>query len=119
MRRIGLAALLTCWLALLLPLPARAGGDEIRADNIAERIGEQQWRWTVFVTGPPGDLARLACVQYTLHPTFPNPVQRICAIGDAGHPFGLTATGWGVFTLRILLQFKDGSTRELTHRLHF
>jgi transcription initiation factor IIF auxiliary subunit len=87
--------------------------------NIAVQVGEGQWKWTAFVTGPAEQIGKIRCVRYTLHPTFPNPVQEICDISDPEHPFALTAVGWGRFNVRALIEFKDGSSTELAHFLTF
>ena len=56
---------------------------------------------------------------YALHPTFPNPVQKICWTSDAKYPFGLTATGWEAFALLSRIEFKDGSYQDIVHVLDF
>jgi len=111
---VGVLGLL--WL-ISFPLPSMA--QEISADNIAHPIGEDRWSWTVFIKGPPQVLKNIECVEYTLHPTFPNPVQKICGLGDQKYPFALTATGWGTFQIRIRVFMKDGEYRDLTHYLRF
>ena len=117
----AISRLLRCLAAtvLIFALARPVAAEELRVSNVAERVGEQQWRWTVFVTAPAPILAQIDCVQYTLHPTFPAPIQQVCRTEDGRYPFGLTATGWGVFTLRVLVRFKNGTTQELTHLLRF
>ena len=87
--------------------------------NVAERVGDNQWKWTAFVTGPPEQIAKIRCVRYTLHPTFPNPVQEVCDMSDPKHPFAFSAVGWGTFNLRARIEFRDGSSSDLTHFLKF
>jgi hypothetical protein len=58
-------------------------------------------------------------VEYTLHPTFPNPVQRVDRGSDPRFPFGFTATGWGIFEVRIKIVFKNTQVRYMTHMLQF
>src|ERR1700736_4654084 len=88
-------------------------------ENVAERVGDNQWKWTAFVTGPPEQIAKIRCVRYTLHPTFPDPVQEVCTTLDSKYPFALTMTGWGTFNLRARILFKDGQSGEFTHFLKF
>jgi transcription initiation factor IIF auxiliary subunit len=55
------------------------------------------------------ELDRIRCVEYTLHPSFPNHVRLVCTRQNG---FELTARGWGTFTVLIRLLFKDGSVRH-------
>jgi hypothetical protein len=64
-------------------------------------------------------LATVSYVEYTLHPTFPNSDQRVDRTTDTRYPFGLTATGWGVFPVAIKVVFKSGQIRYLSHMLRF
>ncbi len=89
----------------------------ITADNVAESIGNEKWNWTVFIKGDPKAIAQVDRVQYTLHPTFPNPVRLVRDRGDLNRPFGLSATGWGTFTVGIRVFMKDGSYKDLEHKL--
>lgn len=91
----------------------------IRVDNEAEKVGEGLWKWTVFIEGPSNALDQIQCVEYTLHPTFPNPVREVCDRGIGPHAFALTAKGWGTFQLYIRVFLRDGRVQELTHNLIF
>ena len=73
-----------------------------------------------FVGSVDADLPRLVALapEYAQE-QFPDPVREVCARGEGERPFALSAKGWGVFTLRAQVTFTDGSTRALTHRLHF
>jgi transcription initiation factor IIF auxiliary subunit len=92
---------------------------EISADNTAKDLGNGRWSWTVFIKAPPEVLQDIQSVQYTLHPTFPYPVQRVNTIGDPKQPFALSATGWGTFPIQIRVFTKDGQTHDLTRNLSF
>ena len=92
---------------------------EITTENVAKRFGDNQWRWTIFVKGPKKDIDGIKCVEYTLHPTFPNPVRKVCEHGGPTQPFALTATGWGTFPVGIKILMKDGRNLELKHQLKF
>jgi transcription initiation factor IIF auxiliary subunit len=96
----------------------QAMAQSLDVQNVAERAGDQ-WKWTAFVTGPPEQIAKIRCVRYTLHPTFPDPVKEVCEMSDPKHPFAFSAVGWGTFNLRARIEFKDGSSSDLTHYLKF
>jgi len=97
------------------PLPSV--GEEISADNVSRYLGDGRWNWTVFIRAAEKTLHEIDCVEYTLHPTFPKPVQQTCAPGDPRQPFALSANGWGEFQIRIRVFRKDGGYKDLTHNL--
>ncbi len=99
--------------------PSAESRAEITAENVAKSVGDNQWRWTIFIKGLKKDLDGIKCVEYTLHPTFPNPVRKVCEWGDPVRPFALTATGWGTFPVGIKIVMKDGRNLELKHQLKF
>jgi hypothetical protein len=103
----------------LLCQPASLDAQEITAANTSRSIGEGRWDWTVFIQAPPSVLERIKCVEYTLHPTFPNPVRRVCARGKNNQAFALSTNGWGTFTIGIDVLFTDGRTQHLEHQLQF
>lgn len=76
--------------------------------------GDDWWRWSVWIDGPPEALDRVDHVVYTLHPTFPDPVR---TIDDRTSSFRLSAIGWGTFKIRARVQFKDQSVAKLSHDL--
>jgi prokaryotic YEATS domain len=100
------------------PVPSRAA-PRLKADNIAEQVGSDRWNWTVFLKGNRQDIDAIKCVQYKLHPSFPNPVKLVCKAGDPDRAFKFSASGWGTFTIDIRLFMKDGSHKDLKHRLKF
>ncbi len=92
----------------------------VSAENVSKYIGNNRWEWTVFVRGDPGTLSQISCVQYELHPTFPNRIRRVCDRGpDPNRAFPLTASGWGTFNIPITITFADGHVETLSHDLHF
>lgn len=101
-----------------LPAPAR-GTRRLTAGNVAEPVGRDRWNWTVFIKGDRQDIDAIKCVEYSLHPSFPNPVHLVCEAGDPNRAFKLSATGWGTFTIGIRVFMKDGSHKDLKHRLKF
>ena len=91
----------------------------IATRNDAENIGSSRWRWTIYLVANPTVLNRIECVEYVLHRTFPNPVQRVCQLGNPRTPFALTAAGWGTFVVRVRVFFRNGETQDLEHQLVF
>jgi len=91
----------------------------IKAGNVAESIGKDRWKWTVFILGSTEALNRIRCVEYTLHPTFPETVHEVCELGTEDRPFALSAIGWGTFTIRIRVFLKNGEVQKLMHHLKF
>jgi transcription initiation factor IIF auxiliary subunit len=69
------------------------------------------WNWEAFLDDDgTGELANIEYVEYILHPTFPNPVQRISK-PDGG--FVLRTAGWGVFIIKSFAHMLDGKTVKI------
>jgi transcription initiation factor IIF auxiliary subunit len=77
-------------------------------------VGQDYWKWSVWLEGPARELDRVASVTYTLHPTFIRPVR---TIDSREHKFRLKTSGWGTFTIYAQVNRKDGSIRKLKHNL--
>lgn len=94
--------------------------DSVRAGNTSKYLGNGQWYWTVFIAADANTLKGVQCVEYTLHPTFPQPIQRVCQQGNVpGQAFPLSASGWGTFEVIIRVIFYDGRVIFLKHMLQF
>lgn len=118
-------------LAVVTGLPWQSGMAEsapLVVSNTSKPSGQGDWYWTAYIQGPAGLMNQIQCVVYTLHPTFTDPVRRVCDMNDqkqrdpkpppdAG--FFLDATGWGTFALRAHIEFKDGTSQDLEHMLAF
>jgi transcription initiation factor IIF auxiliary subunit len=89
---------------------------KVTVENWSKEIEPGWWDWGIYVKGPASELKKIRCVEYTLHPTFPNPVRLVCSPADR---FLLKVRGWGTFTVPIKLMLKDGTVRELSHQLEF
>lgn len=89
---------------------------DISAENWSRQIEPGWWEWGIRIKGPSAELDRIRCVEYTLDPSFPNPVRLVCS---RKNNFQLTARGWGEFKVSIKLLSRDGSTRQLSHQLVF
>jgi len=84
--------------------------------NTAKNLGNGQWRWTIFLVTDAEIHSEIDCVEYTLHPTFPDPAQRVCT---PSNDFALTGTGWGTFEVEVRVILKDGTEKRLRHMLKF
>jgi hypothetical protein len=98
---------------------ARTQPGLIETRNIATKVDKERWRWSAFIEADSATLGMIDCVEYTLHPTFPNPVQKVCKMGTLTQAFATHATGWGTFKINIRVFFRDGTTRALVHQLTF
>lgn len=63
------------------------------------------YSWCVYVKGDTKLMNSIEMIEYTLHPTFPNPVREIV---DREHCFALQSEGWGTFKIEIRTFFVDG-----------
>lgn len=110
-----------CWATLfdLAQSEQTTCAQPICTQNISQSVGGDRWDWTVFIDPQSDDLDKIKCVEYTLHPTFPDPVRIVCAMGRVDQPFPLSTNGWGTFWIGIRVLLRDGSIRELGHQLHF
>ena len=93
----------------------------ISADNVAKKSGikSNYWDWTIFVKAPEDVLEQIEYVEYKLHPSFPNPVRIVTQRGSGPYAFSLTTAGWGVFTVKVKVYYKDGTHQRLAHSLKF
>lgn len=92
---------------------------DLSVNNVASEAGNGYWNWTIFLQGSADSLAQVNCVEYTLHPTFPQPVRTVCEPGNGEYPFGLPASGWGTFEVGVRIFLKNGQIREARHQLRF
>ena len=110
-------------LALTTPLKFRDPvRDVLTLRNTARLANRREGRnelynWTAYVDGPLKLLREIKAVRYHLHPTFrPSVVD----VGDGlDYGFPLSRCGWGTFTLKATVSFRDGSTQQLSHALKF
>ncbi|WP_428663051.1 pYEATS domain-containing protein [Runella sp.] len=79
-----------------------------------EYMGEESWKWWIWIEGSGKILDRISHVTYYLHSSFPNPVRTIT---DRKSKFELKTSGWGVFRIRATVTFKNGEVQQLTHYL--
>lgn len=92
----------------------------IATGNTSRRLQNGSWEWTVFIIASNEVLQHVQYVEYTLHPTFSQPIQRVTQRGlESGRGFALKATGWGTFEIAIKVVFTNGTKRYLKHPLKF
>ncbi len=93
----------------------------ITANNVATKstTTEGNWDWTVFIQAPEEVLDQVDSVEYTLHPTFFDPVRIVDERGTGPYAFSLSRTGWGTFGIKIRVFLKNGRIHYLTHLLRF
>lgn len=80
--------------------------------------GQDWWKWAVWIEAPDEALDSIEFVEWTLHPSFPNPIRKI---NNRASKFRLETGGWGVFQIVARVQMKDGIQTKLRHylRLHY
>ena len=76
--------------------------------------GEDWWKWAVWIEGPDEALDRIDFVEWTLHPSFPQPVRK-CK--ERASKFRIETGGWGGFPIVARVQLKDGQQTKLLHHL--
>jgi hypothetical protein len=76
--------------------------------------GRDTYAWCVYVEADAELINKIEMVEYTLHPTFRNPVQEIT---DKQHCFALQSEGWGTFEIEIRVFFEDGSEQDEVYML--
>jgi transcription initiation factor IIF auxiliary subunit len=90
---------------------------QLTVSNTSTYAGSGSWNWKIYIEADQRTQRQINCVEYHLHPTFTNPVQKICDKQDT--KFALSARGWGTFTVGVQIFYKDGRTENLEHLLVF
>lgn len=85
--------------------------------NTSTYIGGGRWDWTIFVDADPETLRKIDCVEYVRHPSFPEPVQKVCHAATT--KFAYSTNGWGVLTVKVNVHYKNGQVEPLEHKLAF
>jgi hypothetical protein len=82
----------------------------------SRRRRDDYWEWSAWIEGSSSELGSIGAVTWILHPTFPNPIRTTY---DRATKFRIDTAGWGVFTLRARVTYRDGSRENLEHYLRF
>ena len=80
--------------------------------NSWEYVGDDWWEWSAYLKG--SDLPRVDYVEYILHQSFKKPLLKVT---DPENGFRLDTSGWGIFDLKAVVQFNNGTATLLTHRI--
>jgi len=75
---------------------------------------EGWWDWAVWLDGPEDELDNVEYVEYILHSTFQNPVEKVF---DRDSHFRLQARGWGEFSIKVRVYLDDDEVIKLEHWL--
>ena len=89
-------------------------GRHYKLSQGSEYMGDDYWKWWIFVEGSDNDLDRIENVVYNLHYTFVDPVR---TISTRENNFRLETSGWGVFPVYARINFKDHTVLEMEHEL--
>lgn len=81
---------------------------------IKKHGGKQCYRWRIFLDKPTNAVQEIREVRYQLHHTFRNPIK---VRRSAKNRFKLTITGWGEFTIKILIKYRDGEEGKTKYKL--
>lgn len=108
--------LLAC-LIIFSCINVSAHQQDVAADNTSKYIGSGRYNWTVYIVASEDTLNQINYVEYTLHPTFPNPKRRVNQRGSRDYPFALSSNGWGEFNIVVKVVFNNGRVFEFDYRL--
>jgi transcription initiation factor IIF auxiliary subunit len=92
-------------------------GAKIAANNIktkAQYVGKGRYNWKIYINADASLLRTISYVEYTLHPTYPHPVNR-CT--DYRNKFLYQNNGWGEFYITVKVIYKNKSTATFKHLL--
>ena len=76
----------------------------------AEKVKKGWYHWQIELIGPPSSLEEIDEVEYILHPTFPDRIQRR---KNAEKHFRLESEGWGEFNITVNVYFKNGDEKTV------
>jgi transcription initiation factor IIF auxiliary subunit len=97
-----------------MPGKTVATKSSLKIEQSQKYEGDDWWSWSVWLSGTQADLDAVDFVEYTLHPTFRNPVR---TIKTRRNGFRLDTEGWGVFPIHARVCRKDGGIVRLKHQL--
>lgn len=89
---------------------------DISVENTSTYLGNGRWNWKIYIIADSFTLNQIDSVEYTLHPTFPNPTVRRY---NKEANFALEANGWGTFIVKVRVFYNDNTTQDFEHLLVF
>ena len=82
--------------------------------NSANYAGSGKYNWTLFILAPKRQLDKISYVEYTLHPSLPNPIRKAY---DPDSNFSIDGFAYAEFDVYVLVMNKNGEGIYVTHRL--
>jgi hypothetical protein len=76
--------------------------------------GQDWWEWAVWIEAADKVLDEIEYVEYSLHPTFPDPVQRVT---NRKEKFLFKSAGWGEFMIGVHICTRKGEHLKRQHWL--
>ncbi len=92
------------------------GGEKVICYRNPRRQTESLYKVWIYLDGP--SLPFVDRVTYVLHPTFPNP-ERTLARSLSNPNCEMVIWAWGVFTLKAVVEDKQGKLLKINHYLTF
>jgi transcription initiation factor IIF auxiliary subunit len=80
--------------------------------HTGQRYDHDWFDWCVFASSDEAELRSVSAVEYTLHPSFPDPVR---TVSDREHRFAIMSNGWGSFLTNIRVVYADGHEEFTSH----
>lgn len=108
-------AMLLAGILALLPIGVAAA--TLGTFQSVRAVGNGRWEWTVAIRAEPATLREIFCVEYSLEPSFPQPVRRVCSPGKARAPFATRGAAWGNTRIDIQVFMRNGTVLQLQHPL--
>jgi len=101
-------------LLLMFQFIAVSAQVKLKVNNSWKRQTGKQgyYSWTIYLDENPAVLNAIKYVEYLLHPTFRYPLQKVENLQKYPR-FSYTATGWGEFTVKVKVVFKDPSKKPV------
>jgi hypothetical protein len=81
---------------------------------VVKKDDDDLYDWCVFVDENPNVINSIKSVEYILHATFPDPIK---LIESKYNKFALFSGGWGAFTIRIRVNYENGSSSTTSYYL--
>lgn len=81
---------------------------------VSKKYNDDWYEWCVFVDEGSDIINVIKSIEYTLHPSFPDPVRLVTS---KGNKFALFSSGWGGFSVKIRVNYEDGSSTSTSYFL--